>query len=127
MALEAPGMNVGYLLANTDISASQYCAVFVTGADLKVDLQTSGAGPCLGILQNKPIAGQAADVRFSGVSKAKTGASYSRGVLLMSDGSGRLILATATNTAIAYALEASGAANELRTVLVMAGPSFKLP
>ncbi len=122
MALQDPGLDVGYVVANADLSASQFCAVKVGGADLNVVLASSGGEAILGILQNKPTAGQAADVRFTGISKAKAGAAYSRGALLMTDSSGRLITATSGNHAVAMALEAAGGANEIRTVLVLGGP-----
>jgi hypothetical protein len=120
MPVQDPGMDVGFLQANSDLSALQFTAVIVTGADFKVDAATvaTAGTPILGILQNKPTSGQAADVRVIGVSKAKAGASYSRGVPLMIDGSGRLIAATSTNQAVAYSLEAAGGANEIRTVWV---------
>jgi hypothetical protein len=122
MAVQDPGLDIGYLQANSDLSALQFTAVIISGADLKVDAATvaTAGTPILGILQNKPTANQAADVRLLGVSKAKTGASYSRGVPLMIDGSGRLIAATSTNQAVAYSLEASGGANEIRSVFVNA-------
>lgn len=120
MALEAPGLDVGFLTANSDLSAKQFYVVKVTGADLKVDLASTGGEAALGILQNKPTAGQAADVRFSGISKAVAGAAYSRGTMLMTDTSGRLITATAGNHPVAYALEAAAAVSEVHTVLVIA-------
>lgn len=124
MAVQDPGLDVGYVLANVDLSADQFCAVKIGTADLNVVLANTGGEAILGILQNKPTAAQAADVRFVGVSKAKAGAAYSRGAGLMTDTSGRLIAATSTNVIVAYALEAAGAANEIHAVLVLGGSQY---
>jgi hypothetical protein len=122
MAIETAGLDLSVVVANADLSASQFCGVKIATADFGVSLASTGGEAILGILQNKPLATQAADVRFVGVSKAKAGASYSRGALLMTDTSGRFITATATNHAVAMALEAAAAANEIRTVLILGGP-----
>lgn len=125
MAVQDPGLDVGYLQASADLSSDQFCAVKVyASADLQVALASTGGEAILGILQNKPTAGQAADVRFTGVSKARAGNSYSRGAGLMTDTSGRLITATSTNVIVAIALEASGAADEYHTVLVLGGAQY---
>ena len=121
MAVQDPGLDLGYALANVDLSANQFCAVKIGGADLNVVLANAGGEAVLGILQNKPAPNQAAEVRFSGVSKGKAGAAYTRGALLMTDTSGRLIPVTAGNHAIAMALEAAAAANEIHPVLVLGG------
>jgi Uncharacterized conserved protein (DUF2190) len=122
MAVEAPGLDVGYLTANADLSAKQYLAVAVSGADFQVNVVGNGV-KALGVLQNAPTSGQAADVRVIGVSKAVAGAAYARGVMLMSNASGQLITATSTNYAVAYSLEAAAASGELRSVYVIGAPS----
>lgn len=122
MAIEGARISVPGVTAGVDLSAAQFKAVKITGADFAVNLASTGGEAILGILQNKPISGQAADVTAYGVTKALAGASYSRGALLMTDTSARLITATSTNVAVAIALEAAGAANEIRSVtLINAG------
>lgn len=121
MAIESTGLDLSVVTANADLSASQFCGVIVATNDFGVSLATVGTAPILGILQNKPTAGQAADVRFSGVSKAIAGAAYTRGTYLMVNGSGQLITATSTNVAVAYALESATAASDVRTVLLLNG------
>lgn len=121
MAIETAGLDFSIAVANVDLSASQYCGVKIGTADFNVVLASTGGENIVGILQNKPTAGQAADVRYCGVTKAKAGASYSRNALLMTDTSGRLITATSTNQAVAIAIEAAGGANEIRTVLLLNG------
>lgn len=120
MAVQDPGLDVGYLVAGADLSASQFCAVKASSsADLTCVLASTGGEAILGILQNKPVSGEVADVRFSGVSKAKAGAAYNRNALLMTDTSGRMITATSTNVAVAMAMEAAAGANELHPVLLI--------
>jgi hypothetical protein len=118
MAVQDPGLDIGYFVANADLSAKQFLAVSVTGADLQVGVTGAGA-IAVGILQNAPTSGQAADVRIVGVSKAIAGASYSRGVPLMANASGQLITATGGNHPVAYSLDAAAASGELHSVLVL--------
>lgn len=127
MATEGPLLHHSQCTAAANLSATaslagangsgQFLAVKVT-AGRAVNIATTGGEAIDGILQNDPVSGFVADVGFSGVSKAMSGASFSAGALLMTDTSGRLITATSTNFAVAKALEAAGAANVLVTVLV---------
>ena len=72
----------------------------------------------IGILQNDPTSGTAANVAFAGVSKVVVGASLSAGALLMSDSSGRAITQTSTNPVVGYALDAATAANQIIRVQI---------
>lgn len=122
MAIQDPGLDFSGVTAGADLSAKQFFAVKITGADLAVNLASTGGEAILGILQNKPTSGQSADVRFSGVTKAIAGAAYSRGAKLMTDTSGRLITATSTNNVVGLALEAAAGANEIRAVVLGVTP-----
>ncbi len=119
MAVQDPGLDIGWLTANTNLSSSQFLAVAISGADNQVALVSGQGVIALGILQNAPTAGQAAQVRFAGVSKAVAGAAYSRGVPLMANASGQLVTATSTNHVVAYSLDAAANAGELHNVLVV--------
>ena len=66
-----------------------------TVADRTVVLASAIGQQAFGILQNKPLAGQAADVAFAGQPKAVAGGTIARGAALMTDASGRLITWTA--------------------------------
>lgn len=116
MATEGPLIHDGsQTVANSNLAANQFYAVKITGQRL-VDLASTGGEAIYGILQNKPTAGQAADVGILGVTKAAAGAAVSAGAALMTDSSGRLITATSTNHRVGVALEAASAAGQLITV-----------
>lgn len=128
MATEAPLLHHSQCTAAANLSATagltgpngsgQFLAVKVT-AGRAVNLASTGGEAIDGILQNDPISGFIADVGFSGVSKAVSGAAFAAGALLMTDTSGRLITATAGNFAVAKAIEAATGANQVITVTVM--------
>lgn len=116
MAYEIPGFSFT-LPAAADLSASQYCAVTVNSS---LQAALAGAGvDIVGILQNKPTAaGTAATIVANGVSKAKAGAAITAGAKVMTNASGLVITATATNKGIGFALAAAGGANEVIPVLL---------
>lgn len=113
-AYEIPGFALGVLEANVDMSAEatwQFTAVSVVAASgsgllgpSAVDRGSAGDG-CLGILQNNPLLGEAAEVMVSGVSKAKAGGTFVAGAKLMRDASGLMVLATTGNAIVALALQ----------------------
>ena len=121
MATESPLLHDGaQTTAAADLSSSQFLAVKITAAR-QVNLANTGGEFIYGILQNKPLSGQAADVGFLGVTKAVAGAAFSAGAALMTDTSARVITATGTNHRIATAIEAATAAGQLITVVL--GPN----
>jgi hypothetical protein len=103
--------------AGVDLSAAQFKAVAISGART-VGLASTGA-VMYGILQNKPTAGQAADIAVMGMPKALAGAAYSAGVLLMVDATSRLVLATSTNISVATAIEASTGVGQICQVAII--------
>jgi len=104
MAVESPLLHIGYLLSGADYRNSTYSGTthggnagspqfqFVrlsTVADLTVLLTTLAGQPALGVLQNKPNTGEAADVGFMGVSKVVCGTTtVVAGLKIMADSSG---------------------------------------
>lgn len=121
MATEGPLLHDGsQTTAAVDLSAAQFKAVKITAARA-VNLANTGGEAIYGILQNKPTAGQAADVGFVGVSKAVAGAAVNAGDYLMTDTSARMITATSTNHRVAQALEAASGAGQIITVML--GPN----
>jgi len=124
-AYEIPGFMLGVIPANADMSAeatNQFCAVDVipaTGAGLSGPaIALSGAGAAiLGILQNNPFLGEAAEVMVAGVSKARLSGTVAEGALLMCDTAGKLLVATSGNQAIAKALS-SGVSGDVCPVLL---------
>ena len=66
MALQDPGLDIGYLTASADLSSSQFLAVKpYASADREVALESTGGLLILGILQNKPTTGQHAQMSAS--------------------------------------------------------------
>lgn len=103
--------------AGADLSTKQFYCVKLTAART-VNLASAGGEAIYGVLQNKPLSGQAADVGCLGITKAAAGNTFAAGALLMTDSTGRLITATSTNHAVAQAIEASSAAGAVVTVAI---------
>ena len=72
MANENALFVIGHLLAENDLSAKQYQLVEISG-DNQVDLCDGATDKVVGILQNKPIAGQACEIMVVGMSKLLAG------------------------------------------------------
>lgn len=88
MAYEIPGFKLGVLPANADLSSSQYLGMKVVAGG--IDLMSTAGGVAIGILQNKPVSGEAAEVTVLGVSKAVGGATLSKGAIVAFDSAGKL-------------------------------------
>jgi hypothetical protein len=118
MAVQVPVAVPGVFKSAGDLSTKQFHAVKVT-ADFTVD--AAGAGEyAIGILQNKPEAADCeAGVMRLGVSKAVAGAAFVVGAKLAADAAGALVTAGSGNHVVAIALEAAGAAGEIRSVDVL--------
>lgn len=120
MAYEGRLETIPGLVANADLSTHQFKLVTLNSSK-KVILSVSSGGYVLGVLQDKPDAlDKAASVApLAGiVSKVKAGAAVTAGALVMSDGAGLAITATATNYAFGMALEAAANSGEVITVLL---------
>ena len=106
--------------ANADLSLKQFYGVQLTTLE-KVDLSDATVRN-IGILQNTPTTGQAANVRLLGNSRAIVDGSGTAIVVmdaLAPNASGILVKTTLDNDeVIAYALQASVAANDLIAVFV---------
>lgn len=76
--------------AGSDLSASQYCFMKITGAQLAV--ASSGGLDAVGVLQDKPAAaGRAGLIAYGGTTKVLCGGSFSAGDAITCDGSGKAI------------------------------------
>lgn len=72
MAWEGPqSIKIPGLVAGADLSAKQYLFVKLDGSG-DVVIASSQGEQCIGVLQNKPTSGQAAEVVAVGVTKLKT-------------------------------------------------------
>ena len=109
--------------AGNDMSALQYRAVRPSAANVTMmcsETAVTSLGPqqYIGILQNKPKTDEAATVAFAGLSKAVTGAAVTANMLVTHNASGQVINAVSGAVVIGRALEATGAAGEIATVLL---------
>ena len=125
MAYEIPSFYVGILPADIDMSALQFAGVDVApaahtqgaGVGGTAIVKPAAGGQILGILQNNPMVGEAAQVMEAGVSKAKAGGIFVAGDKLAVDVNGNFVLAVTGNLIVAIALE-TGAAGVISTVLL---------
>lgn len=104
--------------AAADLSAKQFRGINYNGA-------VSGLGDhCVGVLQNKPVSGDAAQVAISGVTKAVAGAAVAAGAKLMTDANGKFItaVASASRHVVGIAMEAAAADGVVFEVLLIAKP-----
>ena len=115
MAYEIPGFTDGVEVAAADLSAKQYTAVTLTSTGYAAIILATTRFD--GVLQNKPLAGEACAVMKMGVSKMYAGAAIAKGAELMCDTSGRCITAATTgNRAWGVAREQATALGQLIAV-----------
>lgn len=124
-AIEVPvdGGDIGFCKAENDLSAKQFYAVELS-AEAQVDLCDAADDLVFGILQNKPAANAAADVRVYGVTKWVSDGTTPIAVndKVGTDNAGRAIKVTADTKRVAgIALSASSAAGTIIYVLLTPG------
>lgn len=118
MATEQPVFLDGANTAAVDMTANQFKAVKFTAAGV-FNLTTVAGEPCLGILQDTPLATQPGAIMVIGKSKAKAGAAVAAGVRVMAGADGRIITAATTgSTCLGWSAEAALAANNIFTILL---------
>lgn len=118
MAYEQPGLKIT-LIAAADLSAKQYCFVNAdtTAAGSKAALPSAG-GRAVGVLQNKPASGEAAEICVDGISKCLVGTGgVTAGDTVQALATGDITTATTGDYALGIAL-ATGAAGVLVPVLL---------
>ena len=111
-------LKIGSFEAAADLSAKQFRVVkMATGG--KVDVFSGATDVPIGILQNKPTAGQTAEVALTGsISKADSDAALAVGDIVSGQTDGQLEVADAGDYIVGVVVLASGAAGELASVLV---------
>ena len=114
MALETPIWNLS-LEAASDLSSNQYYAAVVNSSG-KAALAGAGA-KIIGVIQNAPIAGEAAAVMVLGRTKGIAGAAVTTGNELEIDANGRFI-PLSTGTSVGFALEDATAAGDIISVVL---------
>lgn len=107
------------LVATATLAAKQYYVVQFSTTAGACKVATSGTSEIIGIVQNDPAAGEAADVAIMGVAKACCEASVTRGDWLTSSSTGRVKTSTTDgDRMIATALESYSTAGGIIRVLV---------
>ncbi len=115
MAWEIPGIKIS-IKTITNLSTKQFFFVKMSAAG-NVELAAATTDKVIGILQNKPVSGQTAEIMVNGLSKAKGAAGLNELDLVGSDSSG---LAATNSSAGEYlvgqVVKATANANELATI-----------
>jgi large exoprotein involved in heme utilization and adhesion len=103
--------------AGEDLSEAQFLAVALNSHG-KVVKAKSNTLP-IGVLQDNPKEGQAANVRMLGISKVVAGGAFAIGDVLTADDDGRLIAASTGDYPIGLALEAAAQAGQVVTAFIL--------
>lgn len=112
------------LVAAGDLSAKQFCAVGVNSAGRAAIADADDQ--VIGIVQNNPAAGQAANVAYGGVSKAKLGGTVAAGARVTSNASGEIVAATTGGDSVIGVALTGGASGEIVSILVHPFPFVAL-
>lgn len=108
----------GTLPANSDLSASQYCAIYLNSSGKAI--LPSANGPILGVMTNDPAAAdRPATYQRIGAAKMKLGGTVAKADPVKVDSSGRAVTASADDIAAGYAIGVcvdGGAVNNIGTV-----------
>jgi hypothetical protein len=106
------------LKAGADLSAKQY---FFVKIDANGDAVLAGNGEnAIGVLQNAPASGEAANIAVAGVSKVIIGdtTSLDSGVVISSDANGKATLGVSTDFALAILIEDTTANDDVVSCLI---------
>ena len=105
--------------AAQSLSAYQYHAMKIDTDGLVDVVDTSSAGPVMGILQNAPAAGAEAEVATKGTSLAVLGGTVDEGAKLGSDSNYHLVtVSTDTNIYFAIAMEGGDSGELIEVKLI---------
>ena len=115
MAYEIPGFKLTLITA-ASFASNQYRFAKLD-SNGKVIVGTAGASS-IGVVQNKPASGEAAEIMLDGVSKVVAGGAISAGVSITSDSTGRAVTVGGSDSISGYALTAAQGAGELIPVLL---------
>lgn len=107
------------LVAAADLSTKQYHIAALASTARQVKVAAAATGTVIGILQNDPLAGEAASVVCAGMTKSVAGAAIAVGDLLTANSTGQCIATTtANNKVVGKALTAAANAGELFELIV---------
>ena len=118
-------------VASADLSAKQFFAVKLHSTEGQIALGAAATDVCLGILQDKPKAGEAGRVRIHGISKAVSdgsGTAIGIGDKVGTNTLGKVVKAHTTDRPIlGTALSASSADGTIINVLLTPNAVFRTP
>ena len=107
------------LKASATLAAKQYYAVKLASTAGEVAVCSSGTDVVIGLVQNDPAAGEAADVAALGVALGYASTAITRGTALATNTTGQLETTSTDNyQVIGIALEAATAAGDIIRVLL---------
>lgn len=119
MAYEAAQIKLGQLTASADLSAKQFHFVKLASATT-VDVCSGVTDKPIGILQNTPTSGQAAEICIFGITKVVSDGTTAAGNLIGTSADGQAAVYTSSDTTkfiCGQAIEA-GAASEVVTMFL---------
>lgn len=93
MAYDSTKLTIGTLVAAADLSTKQYYLVKLSAANT-VNVCAATTDIPIGVLTNKPAAGEACEITFFGVEKVKCGAGITAGNTIGTDNSGLAVAKT---------------------------------
>ncbi len=103
--------------ASADLSAKQFLFMLVSGVDT-CTVTSAATDTVLGVLQNKPASGEAADVRCYGIAKVVAGGTVTAGDRVGTDNAGKAVTKTADADKIAGLALSTAASGELVSILL---------
>ena len=118
-AVEVAGFKPGVLIAGADLSAAQFKPVALNN-DGDVVLAVDGAF-AIGILQNKPVSGEACEIDMDGISKGVFGATLANAGTLLSPAAttGKLVAAASGDYVCAVQLSSGMADDSIGSIKVL--------
>lgn len=112
------------LVAAGDLSTKQFHAVGVNSAGRAAIADADDQ--LIGIVQNNPAAGQAANVAYGGISKAVLGGNVTAGNRVTANASGQIIAAASAGDSVIGVALGGGASGEIVSILVNPYPFVAL-
>lgn len=111
--------------AENDLSSLQYTLVKLGSSANEVDSATDNQDTIVGVLENKPEAGEAASVQILGTSKVVASAAISRGDRVTATTGGKAVATTTDGDSVAgIALEAASAEDDIIEILLTPGSLY---
>ena len=121
MAVSVPLFSPAIYKAENDLSAKQFYFVERGTAAGEVDVCDGAGDRVVGVLVNKPEAGEAAEVMVYGVAKVTAGGTITRGATVGTDANGKAVAKTADADLVAGIAETAAASGELVTITLTPG------